>query len=275
MTTPISVVGIFDSGLGGLTVVKEILKHIPDLPIIYFGDRARFPYGNKSPETIIRYAIENSKFLLEKGADCIIVACNTATSVALPTLQKMFSIPIFGVIEPAAQKASQVTSTKQIAVIGTTNTIRSKRYEAEILRHDSTIQVFSYACPLLVTLIEEGAPNEQTIEAIFQGYLGPILEKNIDTLLLGCTHYPLIKEKIAKFFGPKIELIDPAESMGSLLLKSLYPPKWKQTYYVTQEDSSKFAPNLSCYSSDNIEQFQKDGARFLEFSLENTSFRSI
>ncbi len=256
------IVGIFDSGLGGLTVTREIIQQTPSLPIIYFGDTARFPYGSKSPETISRYAIENTIFLMEKGATCIVVACNTATSIALPLLKRTFSVPIFGVIDPAAQDAAKATKTKKIAVIGTTGTIKTKSYERAIQSCDPTITVFSQACPLLVTLIEEGSPCFKITNLIIQAYLEPLLNAGVDTLLLGCTHYPLIKETIADYCQGKVVLIDPAESASHAL---------SQTLGISSHKLEHQKIDLECYSSDDVGRFREAGERFLGFPLTRVS----
>ena len=248
------VLGVFDSGLGGLTVIRELLELFPSIPIIYFGDTARFPYGNKEEETIQRYAIENSTFLIEKGATLIVVACNTVTSFALPLLQKSFSIPIFGVIHRAAEQVSRISRNKKVAVIGTVGTIRSGSYEKAIYAHDPSIEVFSQACPLLSPLIEEGSPSGAVTMAIVDAYLTPLIQKGIDTLVLGCTHYPLIRKELEAVCQEKIQIVDPAKSVAESLkefIPSLPCPEGKKEIL------------LQCYSSDNPERFQKSSERFL------------
>ncbi len=255
-TTPI--IGIFDSGLGGLTVTRSIMNKSPQLPLIYFGDTARFPYGSKSPETIRKYSIENTIFLMEQGATAVVVACNTATAVALDYLQKTFSIPIIGVIEPAALEATKITKTKKIGVIGTTGTIRSKSYEKAIHTIDPSINVYSKACPLLVTLIEEGSPHRSLTDKIISAYINPLLRKGIDTLLLGCTHYPLMKEEIKNIVGERITLIDPAESCSSYLQSQI-----PTCYQIKNPPTEIISSQIRFYASDDSRRFLKIGRKFL------------
>lgn len=259
-----TILGIFDSGIGGLTVVKELIKVFPSTPCLYFGDSARFPYGSKSDETVCRYAVENSQFLIDKGATAIVIACNTATSVALSLLQKTFTTPIFGVIKPAADEAAKKTRSKKIAVIGTSVTIRSKSYEKAIHAVDPSITVFSSACPLLVTMIEEGAPSSKIRKAIIEAYILPLLEKEIDTIILGCTHYSLIKEEIAAQIGNTIHLIDPAESASHAIYQAL---KNKST--PTKPSPLRSINPLTCYVSDDIAKFCSSGESFLGFPITN------
>jgi glutamate racemase len=204
-------IGIFDSGIGGLTVVKEIIKKLPNEDIIYFGDTARVPYGNKSPQTVIKFSCENVKFLLTFGIKFVIVACNTSSSLALPTLKRKFRIPILGVIEPAVKKAVQISKKKRIGIIGTRATIASKCYQHEIRKVDSGFNCFATACPLFVPLAEEGWTYDPVTLKVAQRYLRPLLKNDIDTLILGCTHYPLLKRVIRKAVGQRIKFVDSAK----------------------------------------------------------------
>ena len=259
---PEPVIGIFDSGVGGLTVTKAIMNRVPATPIIYFGDTARFPYGSKSPETIKRYSVENAIFLMERGASMIVIACNTATSVALDQLRKIFSIPIIGVIEPAAAHAVASSANKKIGVIGTSGTIRSKSYESALHALDPGIEIFSKACPLLVTLIEEGAPHPSLTRKIVASYINPLMKKGIDTLLLGCTHYPLLKKEIQKAVGNNITLIDPAEAV-SAYLESILSCSSSKTPHTKKLPA--VLPQF--YVSDDSHRFQKSGKKFLGIPL--------
>lgn len=215
-------IGIFDSGIGGLTVVKEIMKKLPDYRLVYFGDTARTPYGNKSRETIIKYAIEDTEFLLSKGAKIIVVACNTASAVAADELKKRFpQIPIFEVITPAVARAVAATRNKRIGVIGTRATVNSLVYENKIRELKNGFQIFSKACPLFVPLAEENWLKKPEIKTIAKKYLQPLKMDQIDTLILGCTHYPLLRNVIQVKIGKRVKLVDPAEQVTLEIQKYL------------------------------------------------------
>lgn len=214
-------IGIFDSGLGGLTVAREIMERLPGYDICYLGDTARTPYGNKSPETIIRYARENTEFLLEHGAQLIIVACNSASAAALEALEASYSVPIIGVIEPAARRAVQMSRLKRIGVIGTRSTIASGAYDRAILNIDPSAVVIGHACPLFVPLIEEGWAKRGETKRIIRINLQGLKTKSIDTLVLGCTHYGFIKEEIGQRIGRKTILVDPAEECAKYVVDYL------------------------------------------------------
>ena len=204
--------GVFDSGIGGLTVVKALRDLLPNENIFYLGDTARVPYGPKSPETVQRYAVELAGILTRKNAKALVVACNTVSSVALPLLTKKFSVPVIGVIEPGAQAALQVTRNRHIGVIGTRATIRSGAYEKALRAADDDVRVSSRACPLLVPLIEEGLLNDDVTDRMIMRYLEPMLIDGIDTLVLGCTHYPLLAGAIERSLEGKIKLVDSAQN---------------------------------------------------------------
>lgn len=211
-------IGIFDSGVGGLTVVQEIFKKLPDYKIIYFGDTARTPYGTKSRETIIKYAREDAKFLLDHGAKIIVIACNTASAVAADVLRKELGVPVFEVIMPAVRAALSATRGK-IGVIGTRATIASGVYETMIKKDRPNVEVVSQACPLLVPLVEEAWLNQPETKRIIKKYLQPLKNKQIDTLILGCTHYPVLKNIIKARVGRRVTLVDSAEEVVSELKK--------------------------------------------------------
>ncbi len=206
-------IGVFDSGLGGLTVVKELIKQLPGEDIIYFGDTARVPYGTKSRQAIIRFSIENALFLLKHNVKLIVVACNTSSSVSLNALRRNFKVPILGVINSGALEATTITKNRKIGVIGTAATIKSSAYTKQILKADSRFKVFSQSCPLFVPLAEEGWLDGEIVHDIAQIYIAPLRKKGIDTLILGCTHYPLLKNAIAKVAGKAISLVDSAVSI--------------------------------------------------------------
>lgn len=214
-------IGVFDSGIGGLTVVKELTKQLPYEDIIYLGDTARVPYGTKSESTVIRFTLENILFLLRGKVKLIVIACNTSSSIALDMVKKYFKIPIIGVIKPGVKEAVYATRNKRIGVIGTAATIRTGAYEFEIKRFDPTIKVTSCACPLFVPLVEEGWISEKITFDIATEYLKPLKKNNVDTLILGCTHYPLLKSVIKKIMGENVVLIDSAMQVAREVKESL------------------------------------------------------
>lgn len=207
-------IGIFDSGIGGLTVVKEVMGCLPCEDIVYFGDTARVPYGTKSPATVIRFSIENALFLLRFNVKLIVIACNTSSSHGLSVLKRDFKIPIIGVILPGAREAAKITKCGRIGVIGTTATIQSGAYDAEIKRQDGGLKVFSRPCPLFVSLVEEGWLKDKVTYDIAGKYLKPLKDKRVDTLILGCTHYPLLKDVIKNIMGRNVNLIDSAKQVA-------------------------------------------------------------
>jgi glutamate racemase len=205
-------IGVFDSGIGGLTVVKALRDLLPNENISYLGDTARVPYGPKSPETVQRYAIELADILIKQDAKALVVACNTVSSVALPALMKNFPVPVVGVIEPGARAALAASRNRRIGVIGTRATIRSSAYEKALRAADPEVKVSSQACPLLVPLIEEGLLHDEVTEQMILRYLEPLLADEIDTLVLGCTHYPLLTEAMARVLRRQIMIVDSAQN---------------------------------------------------------------
>ena len=205
-------IGVFDSGIGGLTVVKALRDLLPHENIYYLGDTARVPYGPKSPETVQRYAVELAGMLMRKNAKALVVACNTVSSVALPLLAKRFPVPVVGVIEPGARAALQATRNRHIGVIGTRATIRSGAYEKALRASDNNVRVSSRACPLLVPLIEEGLLDDDVTDRMIARYLEPVFGDGIDTLVLGCTHYPLLTAAIARTLRGDVVLVDSAQN---------------------------------------------------------------
>ncbi|MFZ5572039.1 MAG: glutamate racemase [Thermodesulfobacteriota bacterium] len=201
-------IGIFDSGIGGLTVVKAIMEQLPEYDLVYFGDTARTPYGSKSGDTVAGYAVENTDFLLGQGARIIVVACNSASSVAMDRLHGSYDGPIFEVITPAVETAVAASSTRRIGVIGTRATVNSGIYPREIQKAAPGAAVFSAACPLLVPLVEEGWLKKPETRMIVKKYLLPLKVRQIDTLILGCTHYPLLKPIIQTKIGKRVKIID-------------------------------------------------------------------
>jgi len=207
-------IGIFDSGVGGLTVAKAIMEKIPGYDIVYFGDTAHTPYGTKSPETVIGYTVNNIEFLLSQGASVIVIACNTASSVATAGVLARFDIPIFEVITPAVELAVRFSKNFRFGVIGTRATITSGIYEKKIIEMQPAARIYSIACPLLVPLVEEGWLNKPESAMIVKKYLHPLKTRQIDTLILGCTHYPLLKKVIQKKTGKRVYLIDSSISVA-------------------------------------------------------------
>jgi glutamate racemase len=208
-------IGIFDSGIGGLTVVKQIFKTLPQYKIVYFGDTARLPYGSKSKETLIQYSIQNTEFLLAKGAKIIIIACHTASSVATNILREKFpKVPIFSVVGPGLSKAINLSRRRKIGIIGTAATIRSGAHEKFLKKINPDIQVLPKACPLIVPLVEEGWFTRMETRKILRYYLRPLKQKQIDVLILACTHYPVLGKMIENIAGKSIKIIDPAEELA-------------------------------------------------------------
>lgn len=236
-------IGVFDSGIGGLTVVKALTETLPSESIVYFGDTARVPYGTKSKSTVIKFSLENIEFLLRFGVKCIVIACNTASAWALPVLSEYFRVPIIGVIRPGAHAAVQQTRNKRIGVIGTKSTVFSGAYEQAVKEVDRGVKVYSQSCPLFVPLVEEGMVRGPICKQIAQSYLKKIKSSRVDTLILGCTHYPLLTSTIRAYMGPKVILIDSAKQaardvrgvlMGTQMLSDARTePKYR--FFVTDE----------------------------------------
>jgi glutamate racemase len=210
-----SPIGIFDSGIGGLTVVREVMRQLPDERIIYFGDTARVPYGPKSPDTVRRYSREISEFLSSQDVKAIVVACNTATAHALPDLQRELDLPVIGVVEPGARAAVAASRRRELGVIGTAGTIGSGAYDRAIRMLAPDAHILARACPLFVPLVEEGWLDRDATRLIAREYLAPIQDAGVDTLVLGCTHYPLLKPLLGDILGPAVVLIDSAEETAA------------------------------------------------------------
>ncbi len=207
-------IGIFDSGIGGLTVLREMAAALPGERMVYLGDTARLPYGTKSPETIIRYSLQNARFLLGQGIKLLVVACNSASSVAIPRLQEEMPVPVMGVIEPGARRAAETTRSGVVGVIGTRATIASGAYERAITALRPGVRLISRPCPLFVPLVEEGWVDNEICRLTVLSYLGDLKTAELDTLVLGCTHYPLLKQAIGAALGEGVSLIDSAEAVA-------------------------------------------------------------
>jgi len=249
-------IGVFDSGIGGLTVVRQIHRVLPREDLIYLGDTARVPYGTKSPSTVIRFACEDTRFLVQQNVKAVVVACNTVSAWALPTLERDFDVPIFGVILPGARTALERTHNRRIGVIGTSATIRSQAYNKAILARDDAAQVFARPCPLLVPLVEEGRVQDRITMLILREYLRPLLRYRIDTLVLGCTHYPLLKRAVQEVAGAKVTLVDSAESCATYVRERL-----QHLELISRKRRRQGV--IQPFVTDEVERFEDLAERFL------------
>lgn len=257
-------IGIFDSGVGGLTVVDKMGQILPAEDLIYFGDTARVPYGTKSKETVTKFSVENVEFLMEHNVKLVIVACNTASSLSLEFLKRCFRVPIIGVIEPGARQAVSATRNNRIGVIGTHATISSGAYERAVKRISQRHAVFTQACPLFVPLVEEGWVDKPVTRTIADIYLKPFKTKSIDTLIMGCTHYPILKDVIKKAAGPSVVLVDSAKEVakeaknildaGGLLNSA--KGKGKHKFFVSDEPARfvRMAETFLCKKIDCVKR---------------------
>ena len=259
-----SPIGVFDSGVGGLTVAREIMRNLPNEDIVYFGDTARVPYGSKSKDNIIRYSRQIIHFLQTKGVKAIVIACNTASALALETVKDEFDIPIIGVVEPGARAALAVTETKKIGVIGTEATVRSAMYEKIIQGIEPDVSVLAKACPLFVPLVEEGFKKHHVTDEIIDYYLASLKESDIDALILGCTHYPLLRSKIREYVGEKITLVNPAYETAMDLKVIL------QENDMENPDVEGDHGSYSFYVSDAADKFKQFANSILPYDIETT-----
>lgn len=253
-------IGIFDSGIGGLTVLQQIARLTPRELLVYLGDTARYPYGSKSPEVVTQYACENTDFLMERGLKMLVVACNTASAVALGTLRERYPLPVIGVIEPGALAAIRRSRSGRIGVIGTKATIASGAYTQALRLIDPSVEVYTRACPLFVPLVEEGWVENEVARATIATYLGSLKHSGIDTLILGCTHYPLLKTAIGAFLGPQVWLVDSAEETAKAV---------RQTLVSKGLARKKGAGGSSFFVTDDPDRFVKVGAPFLGQQVES------
>ena len=260
-------IGVFDSGIGGLTVAAALKKHLPSETIFYIGDTARVPYGGKSRKTVERYSIEIGGLLLAEQAKMIVVACNTASALAVPRMKELFKVPVQGVVTPGAEASLRATRNGRIGVIGTRATIASGAYERAIHALDPRARVFSEACPLLVPLIEEGMFDDPITDQIINRYLAPLLAEDIDTLVLGCTHYPLAQESIARAAGDTVSLVDSAENCAlavKVLLEGQVPPA-----------PADHLGKLDVALTDSTEGFLRTAERALELDIGDVQLRMV
>lgn len=255
-------VGVFDSGVGGLTVVREIMRQMPDEKIIYFGDTARVPYGSKSQETVTKYARQIIRFLKTQQVKAIVVACNTASAYALDELEKEISIPIIGVVKPGARVAADTTVNGKIGVIGTEGTIGSRIYSRYIKELNPAVEVIGKACPLFVPLVEEGLLKDPVTDEIASRYLSELIDIGIDTLILGCTHYPLIRSTLGKIMGDNVKLVNPAYETACGL-KSLLEKE-----NLLNDNTPKLGDNqYQFYVSDAAEKFKRFANSTLKYGI--------
>jgi glutamate racemase len=256
-------IGIFDSGIGGLTVMAELIKTLPKEDLIYFGDTARVPYGSKSKEVVTAFSQEIVAFLLRFDVKMIVVACNTASAYAIASLREKVRVPILGVIEPGSLAAATASSSRRMGVIGTEGTIKSKSYEKAIRFYGPDIKIFTKACPLFVPLVEEGWTDHPVTYSVAREYLKGLVKKNIDTLLLGCTHYPLLRPVIRKTVGKRIGIIDSAVATA-LEVKNILDSKGI-------ENEKKKKGSYKFFVSDSPEKFRLIGRRFLKEHIKSVN----
>jgi glutamate racemase len=256
MSGEIAPIGVFDSGVGGLTVMREIMRALPSQPLIYLGDSARVPYGTKSAETVTRYALEAASHLMSRGIGMLVVACNTATAAALPRLSETLPIPVIGVVEPGARAAVAKTRGR-VGVIATEGTVRSKAYTRAIHALDPSVVVIESAAPLFVALAEEGWANTHVAREVAEIYLGPLLDARIDTLVLGCTHYPILRATIEQVAGPRVTIVDSAETTAACVRDAAAgaaaPGNAKHRFLVTDAE----------------DRFRRIAAEFLETRIDD------
>lgn len=255
-------IGVFDSGVGGLTVAREIMRQIPNEKIIYFGDTARVPYGNKSKEIITKYSRQIVHFLQEQQVKAIVVACNTASAYALDEIEKEIDIPMIGVVKPGAKVAAETTKNGRIGVIGTAGTVGSRIYSTYINEINPDIQVLGKACPLFVPLVEEGLWQDPVTDEIATRYLSELIDSDIDTLILGCTHYPLIRSTLGKIVGEKVTLVNPAYETARELKELLVAEK-----LLNEKVQGLGTNRYRFYVSDMADKFQNFANSILKYGI--------
>lgn len=262
-------VGVFDSGVGGLTVAREISRQLPNENIIYFGDTARVPYGSKSQNTIIRFSEQIIRFLKTKQVKAIVIACNTASALALDAVRDEFDIPILGVVIPGARAAVEATGNKKVGVVGTDATVQSRMYTKIIQGMAPDITVIEKACPLFVPLVEEGFKEHQVTREVIEYYLEPMRSTDIDTMILGCTHYPLLRSKIREYMGDKIQIVNPAYETAKDLKQLLQERDMENDGKTVQHSRYAF------YVSDAAEKFRKFANTVMPFHVPTTNVVNI
>lgn len=258
-------IGVFDSGVGGLTVAREIMRQIPNERIVYFGDTARVPYGSKSKENIIRFSRQIIRFLQTEGVKAIVIACNTASAFAIDVVSREFDMPIVGVVKPGARVAAAATKKNKIGIIGTEGTIGSGIYTEFIHHLNPAIKVIGRACPLLVPLVEEGMLKDSITDQVIERYLGFFRGEDIDALILGCTHYPLLRESIGRILGEQVRLVNPAYETALELKRVL-----EQEGLANKKDEDSPTQMYRFYVSDAAEKFKHLANSILPFDVETT-----
>ncbi len=254
-------IGVFDSGVGGLTVFREISRKLPAESLVYLGDSARLPYGTKSPSTIRRYSQEAARYLTDRGIKMLVVACNTASAAAIGVLRQELDVPVIGVIEPGS-RAAVMRSRGNIGVIATEGTVRSGAYRKAILAMSPQVKVSEAACPLFVPLAEEGWANTRVCREIAEIYLEPLIDEKIDTLVLGCTHYPILRNTLKQVVGPDVEIVDSAETTAEQVMNEL-----TRCGMLTRNERG--AANVEFLVTDDTSRFRKIAGEFLDHAVTN------
>lgn len=265
-------IGVFDSGVGGLTVLRQLVAAVPDADYLYFGDTARLPYGSKSAETVARFAIEAAKFLEQRGIEMLVVACNTATALALPAIEAAMRVPVVGVVEPGAETAAAATRRNNVVVIGTEATVHSHAYKCALERRN--IHVREKACPLFVPLIEEGWAEHPVTQTVAHFYLDEFFhdfETGPDVLVLGCTHYPLIKRVLRSVAPWRVEIVDSAESTARGVAQKLA----REPLPRHDGEERRTQPRLAFFATDSTDKFRRLGERFLDCPIQEVTHVDI
>ncbi|MBE5946848.1 MAG: glutamate racemase [Lachnospiraceae bacterium] len=260
-------IGVFDSGVGGLTVVREIVRQLPNENVIYFGDTARVPYGSKSKDTVLKFSRQIVRFLMTKNVKAIVVACNTASALALEDMRDELSVPVIGVVRPGAKMAADVTETKNVGVIATDATIKSHIYNDYIRQLNPDITVVGKACPLFVPLVEEGLLEDRITDDMVDRYLSEMKQYNVDALVLGCTHYPLLINPIKRYMGDKVTLVNPAYETAKELKTLL------EANSLLNKDSKKASYNF--YVSDGVDKFKVFADKVLPINVNDVNVVDI
>lgn len=260
-------IGVFDSGVGGLTVVREIMRQLPSENVIYFGDTARVPYGSKSKQTVLKFSKQIVRFLMTKNVKAIVFACNTASALALEDMRKDITIPVIGVVRPGAKMAAEMSETKSVGIIGTDATIKSGIYTDYIRQLDPDITVIGRACPLFVPLVEEGLLEDRITDDMVDRYLSELKPYNVDSLVLGCTHYPLIMNPIKRYMGNNVTLINPAYETAKELKTIL-----KDNNLLNDK---KITPSYDFYVSDGVDKFKAFADRVLPIHVTDVNVVDI
>lgn len=262
-------IGVFDSGVGGLTVVREMSRQLPNENIVYFGDTARVPYGSKSPNTVIRFSEQIIRFLKTKQVKAIVIACNTASALALDAVRDEFDVPILGVIQPGARAAVEATQNRKVGVVGTDATVQSGMYTKIIHGLKPDTEVIEKGCPLFVPLVEEGFKEHHVTQEIIEYYLDSMRETDIDTMILGCTHYPLLRSKIRAYMGDTVQIVNPAYETAMDLKKVLAEQDMENDGSVEPHSRYEF------YVSDTAEKFRHFANTVMPFDIPETNVINI